>query len=204
MFALPELPYVYNALEPFINEETMRVHHNGHHAAYVKNLNDILSGKTEFLNMEIKELLQSLDKVPGEIRTKVKNNAGGHFHHLFFWQIMKPNGGGEPEGNLLSLINDNFKDFGSFKEKFKDSALSLFGSGWTWLVVDKNNNLEIVNLPNQDSPVSIGKKPIFTIDLWEHAYYLKYKNKRADFIDAFWNVVNWDQIEKNLNLQLSK
>ena len=200
MFTLPELPYPYNALEPFIDEETMHVHHDGHHATYVKNLNDALSGHDEFLNMDLKDLLKSLDKVPEGIRTKVKNNAGGHFHHSFFWEILKPNppaGGEEPKGRLLELISKNFGDFNSFKEKFKDSALSLFGSGWTWLVLDQNGGLAIKNYPNQDSPISVGKAPIYVIDLWEHAYYLKYKNKRADFIDAFWNVVNWEQAEKN-------
>ncbi|OGH08125.1 MAG: superoxide dismutase [Candidatus Levybacteria bacterium RBG_16_35_11] len=199
MYALPDLPYSYNALEPFIDEQTMHVHHDGHHATYVKNLNDVLSGHNELLNIDTKELLKSLDKVPEEIRTKVKNNAGGHFHHSFFWRIIKPNGGGEPKGRLLELISKNFKDFNSFKEKFKDSALSLFGSGWTWLIVNPDGKLEILNLPNQDSPISVDKTPVFTIDLWEHAYYLKYKNKRADFIDAFWNIVNWEQAEKNLN-----
>jgi superoxide dismutase, Fe-Mn family len=201
MFILPDLPYEYNGLEPFIDEETLHFHHDGHHATYVKNLNDALVGQDELLKMDVKDLLMQLDKVPENIRTKVKNNAGGHYHHSFFWKIMK-NGGGEPTGQLLELINKNFTDFNSFKEKFKESALSVFGSGWTWLVLDENKNLVILNTPNQDSPVSINKAPVFTIDLWEHAYYLKYKNKRADFIDAFWSVVNWDQAELNLQESL--
>jgi superoxide dismutase, Fe-Mn family len=199
MFILPELPYTYNALEPFIDEETMHVHHDGHHATYVKNLNDVLIGHDEFLNMDIEELLRSLDKVPEDIRTKVKNNAGGHFHHSLFWTIMKQGGGGEPTGEISKLINEAFGDFKSFKEKFNTSALGLFGSGWTWLILD-DGKLVIENTPNQDSPISAGKYPLFAIDLWEHAYYLKYKNKRVDFIEAWWNVINWGEIEKRLQL----
>ena len=195
MFTLPELPYSYNALEPFIDEETMRVHHDGHHAAYVKNLNDVLVGHDDFLNMDIENLLKSLNKVPEDIRTKVKNNAGGHFHHSFFWTILKQNGGGKPTGKLLEAINSKFGDFDKFKEKFTASALGLFGSGWTWLVLD-GQELEIASIPNQDSPISLGHTPIFAIDLWEHAYYLKYKNKRADYINAWWNTVSWEEIER--------
>jgi len=198
MFTLPELPYEYDALEPFIDEETMRVHHDGHHLAYVKNLNDALVGHDEFLNMDIESLLKLLDKVPEDIRTKVKNNAGGHFHHSFFWTILKQNGGGKPNGKLLEAINKKFGGFDLFKEKFTQSALSLFGSGWTWLVLNAQE-LEITNIINQDSPVSIGHTPLFTIDLWEHAYYLKYKNKRVDYITAFWNVVNWEEIERRFD-----
>jgi superoxide dismutase, Fe-Mn family len=197
MFKLPELPFKYNALEPFIDEETMHFHHDGHHAAYVKNLNDALVGNENFLKMDIEELLRSLNKVPEDIKTKVKNNAGGHFHHSFFWNIIGPGGGGEPLGKFSELINKTFGDFNSFKEKFSQSALSLFGSGWTWLLLD-NRNLIIENTPNQDSPISVGKIPLFTIDLWEHAYYLKYKNKRIDYINAFWNVVNWKKAEELL------
>jgi Fe-Mn family superoxide dismutase len=199
MFTLPELPYKYDSLEPFVDEETMRVHHDGHHATYVKNLNDALAGHNEFLNMEIEKLLKSLDKVPEDIRTKVKNNAGGHYHHSLFWTIMKPVGGGEPKGELQELINKTFGDFNSFKDKFNTSALGLFGSGWTWLVLDKGN-ISIENLPNQDSPISGGKYPLFAVDLWEHAYYLKYKNKRVDYINAWWNVINWDELEKRLQI----
>jgi len=198
MFTLPELPYEYDALEPFIDEETMRVHHDGHHLAYVKNLNDALVGHDEFLNMDIESLLKLLDKVPEDIRTKVKNNAGGYFHHSFFWTILKQNGGGKPNGKLLEAINKKFGSFDLFKEKFTQSALSLFGSGWTWLVLNAQE-LEITNIINQDSPVSIGHTPLFTIDLWEHAYYLKYKNKRVDYITAFWNVVNWEEIERRFD-----
>jgi superoxide dismutase, Fe-Mn family len=202
MFVLPELPYTYNALEPFIDEETMHVHHDGHHAIYVKNLNDVLTGHDEFLNMDIEELLRSLDKIPEDIRTKVKNNAGGHFHHSLFWTIMKQGGGGEPTGEVSKLINETFGDFNSFKEKFNTSALGVFGSGWTWLLLD-DGELSIENTSNQDSPISVGKYPLFAIDLWEHAYYLKYKNKRADFIEAWWNVINWDEVEKRFNKRRS-
>lgn len=194
MFTLPELPFAYDSLEPFIDEETMRVHHDGHHATYVKNLNDILTNQEEFLNMDIEELLQSLDKIPEDIRTKVKNNAGGHFHHSFFWTILGK-GKNIPEGVLLEEINKTFGSFEDFKEKFKTSALAVFGSGYTWLVL-KDGKLEIINTANQDSPITSGFTPIFTIDVWEHAYYLKYKNKRTDYIDVFWNVVNWNMIEK--------
>jgi superoxide dismutase, Fe-Mn family len=203
MFELRELPYTYNFLEPFIDEETMRVHHDGHHAAYVKNLNDVLSGHDNFLKMDVEGLLKSLDKVPEEIKTKVKNNAGGHFHHSFFWTILRPNGGGEPKGQLKELIDKTFGDFNSFKEKFNQSALSLFGSGWTWLLLD-GEKLVIESTLNQDSPISFGKIPLFTIDLWEHAYYLKYKNKRVDYVNNFWNVINWSKAEELLIASLEK
>lgn len=194
MFTVPDLPYEYDALEPFIDEETMYVHHDGHHATYVKNLNDALAGHDKFLNMNVEELLRSLNQVPEDIRTKVKNNAGGHYHHSLFWPIMKPDGG-EPKGQLMEKLNQEFGDFNSFKEKFNQSAAALFGSGWTWLIVE-NNNLSIVNTPNQGSPVSSGQQIILGNDMWEHAYYLKYKNKRVDYIQAWWNVVNWDEAER--------
>lgn len=194
MFELPDLPYEYNALEPFIDEETMHVHHDGHHATYIKNLNDALIGHDEFLSMNLEELLKSLDQVPEDIRIKVKNNAGGHYHHSIFWPMMK-SGGGEPSGQLLIAINETFGNFDTFKEEFSKSAIGVFGSGWTWLV-ENNGKLAIVNTLNQDSPISVGKYPILGIDVWEHAYYLKYKNKRADYIQAWWNVVNWDEAER--------
>ncbi|MDD2823209.1 MAG: superoxide dismutase [Candidatus Daviesbacteria bacterium] len=199
MFNLPDLPFEYSALEPFIDEETMRVHHDGHHATYVKNLNEALEGQTELLNMDIKDLLKSLDQVPEDIRTKVKNNAGGHFHHSFLWTILGSGEKEQPEGKLSEKISSVYGDFEKFKEEFKNSALKVFGSGYTWLVVNEKGNLEITNTPNQDSPISVGQIPIFTIDVWEHAYYLKYKNKRADYIDAFWNVINWEKVEEYFN-----
>lgn len=197
MFELPELPFDYNSLEPFIDGETMHVHHDGHHATYVKNLNDVLSDHKEFLNMDIEKLLRSLDEIPEQIRTKVKNNAGGHFHHSIFWTMLGK-GKDKPTGQLLEEINNTFENFESFKEKFSSSALGVFGSGWTWLVWNEGK-LEIINTPNQDSPISVGKYPILTLDLWEHAYYLKYKNKRADYIEAFWDVLNWDEAEKRFD-----
>lgn len=199
MFELPPLPYDYNALEPYVDEETMHVHHDGHHAAYVKNLNDALEGHEDLLNMDVEELLRSLDKVPEEIRTKIKNNAGGHYHHSLFWTIMK-SGGSEPSGKILETINQTFEDFNTFKTKFNDSGKNLFGSGWTWLVWDQGK-LSIINTPNQDSPVSNGQFIILGNDLWEHAYYLKYKNKRADYLEAWWNVVNWNEVDKRFQLR---
>lgn len=194
MFKLPDLPYSYNSLEPFIDEETMHVHHDGHHATYVKNLNDVLEGHEDFLNMEVEELLKKLDQVPPEIRTKVTNNAGGHYHHSLFWTMLKPSGS-KPSGKLLAKINQTFGSFEAFQAQFTQKALILFGSGWTWLVIN-DGKLEIMSTSNQDSPISRGQFPLIGIDLWEHAYYLKYKNKRADFIDAWWNVANWDGAEK--------
>jgi Fe-Mn family superoxide dismutase len=195
MFQLPDLPYDYNALEHYIDEETMHIHHDGHHATYVKNLNEALAGHDEFLNMDVEELLKSLDKVPEDIRTKVKNNAGGHYHHSIFWPIMKQNGGGQPSGKLAEAIEQNFGSFQEFQSQFNKSGLALFGSGWTWLVLD-GGQLEIVNTPNQNSPISVGQTIILGNDVWEHAYYLKYKNKRADYLDVWWNVVNWDEAER--------
>lgn len=194
MFQLPPLPFLYNALEPFVDEETMHIHHDGHHATYVKNLNEALEGHNDFLNMDLEELLKSLDKVPEQIRTKVKNNAGGHYHHSIFWTILAPTGK-QPSGQIWDAINKNFGSFDAFKEKFNASASDVFGSGWAWLIVDQGK-LEIIKTSNQDSPLSIGKQPILTLDLWEHAYYLKYKNKRAEWINAFWNIINWDEVQK--------
>lgn len=197
MFTLPDLPYSYNNLEPFIDEETMKVHHAGHHATYVNNLNNALKDQDEFLNIDIETLLKSLDKVPENIRAKVKNNAGGHYHHSIFWTMLAKQKTKEPAGQLLDTINKTFGSFRAFKEEFNKSALTLFGSGWVWLVL-KDQKLMIENLPNQDSPISQEKYPLLALDFWEHAYYLKYKNKRADYIEAWWNVVNWETVEKRL------
>lgn len=198
MFTFPGLPYAYNSLEPFIDEETMHIHHDGHHATYVKNLNNALEGHDSFLNMEIEELLKSLGQLPKEIYSKVRNNAGGHYHHSLFWTMLKINNGTTPQGQLLEAINQTFSSFQAFQEQFNHSALSVFGSGWTWLVLDQGK-LTITNTPNQDSPISQDQPPILTLDLWEHAYYLKYKNKRADYIQAFWNIVNWEEIQKRFD-----
>ncbi len=195
MFTVPDLPYDYSSLEPFIDTETMHIHHDKHHAAYVKNLNDALAGKDDFLALDVNELLKNLDKVPEDLRTKVKNNAGGHANHSLFWTLMAANAGGEPEGKLADEIKSTFGSFAEFQEKFSATGLGRFGSGWVWLVKD-GGKLSIIDTPNQDSPVSEGKSSLLALDVWEHAYYLKYKNMRVDYIKAFWNVVNWREVEK--------
>ncbi len=196
MFTLPDLSYDYKALEPYIDEETMHLHHDKHHAAYVKNVNDALAGHDDLLNMPIEELIQTLNKVPEDVRTKVRNNGGGHANHSMFWQIMAPasNAATQPTNKLSDTINQTFGDFATFQEKFTASATGRFGSGWAWLVV-KDGKLEILDTPNQDSPLMDSKgTPILCLDVWEHAYYLKYKNVRADYIKAFWNIVNWPEV----------
>ncbi len=196
MFTLPELPYEYNALEPYIDEETMQLHHDKHHATYVKNLNDALSGHDDLLGMEVEELIQHLDKVPEDVRTKVRNNGGGHANHSMFWQIMQPEAAVEPSGEVFEAINSTYGDFTSFQEKFAAAGANRFGSGWVWLVV-KDGKLEIVDTPNQDSPLMDGKgTPILCLDVWEHAYYLKYQNVRADYIKQWWSVVNWTKVNE--------
>lgn len=195
MFTLPDLPYDYNALEPYIDEQTMRIHHDKHHGVYVSNLNDALKDHPGLLNMGITELIKSLDKVPEEIRTKVRNNGGGHANHSLFWEIMAPSGkggGGMPEGKLADTINSTFGSLDSFKEKFTSSGTGRFGSGWAWLVAD-GGKLAIMDTPNQDTPLAEGKTLILGLDVWEHAYYLKYQNRRAEYIEAWWNVVNWQK-----------
>lgn len=199
MFTLPDLPYDYSALEPFIDTETMHLHHDKHHAAYVKNLNEALVGHDGLLDLRVEKILSDLSKVPEEIRTKVKNNGGGHANHSMFWEIMcPPSDSSKPNGALETAINSAFGDFPTFQEKFASIALARFGSGWAWLIAD-DHGLSIVDTQNQDSPVSVGKIPILLIDVWEHAYYLKYKNMRADYIKAWWNVVNWKEVERRFN-----
>lgn len=197
MFTLPDLPYDYKALEPFIDEETMHIHHDKHHAAYVKNLNDALAGYDNFSNMELTDLLKNFDKVPEEVRQKVKNNAGGVANHNLFWEVMCPASESKApvEGKLYDAITSSFESIEGFKEKFTAAALGRFGSGWAWLVVD-NGKLAIIDTPNQDSPVTDGKTPLLLLDVWEHAYYLKYKNIRADYVNAWWNIVNWKKVEE--------
>lgn len=195
MFTLPDLSYPYNALEPYIDEKTMKIHHDLHHGTYVKNVNDTLAGNEELLTMDVEDLLKNLTKVPETIRTKVRNNAGGHANHSLFWTIMAPNAGGEPSGELSKMIKSTFGDFTSFKEKFSMAAMGRFGSGWVWLVVD-HGKLTIMDTPNQDSPLMEGKTPILGLDVWEHAYYLKYQNRRVEYIGAWWNVVNWKEVER--------
>lgn len=198
VFKLPELKYSYNALEPHIDALTMETHHSKHHKAYVDNLNKALEGHAKSQEMDIEEILKSLTELPEEIRTAVRNNGGGHYNHTLFWEFMSPDGGGKPEGELANKIDEDLGGFDKFKEDFKKAALGQFGSGWAWLV-QNNGRLEIVSTPNQDNPISQGKIPILGIDVWEHAYYLKYKNLRGDYVDAWWNVVNWKKVEEIFN-----
>lgn len=195
MYTLPDLPYNYNALEPYIDEQTMRLHHDLHHGTYVKNLNDVLTGHDELMNMSAEMLISNLDKVPEDIRTKVRNNAGQHANHSLFWTIMGPQAVREPQGTLLEAINRDLGGFQTFKEEFSKAAVGLFGSGWIWLSID-NNKLTISTTPNGDSPLMTGSTPVLNLDVWEHAYYLKYQNKRKDYTEAWWNVVNWEEAAK--------
>ncbi|EGP4820350.1 TPA: superoxide dismutase [Enterococcus faecium] len=194
-YTLPDLPYAYDALEPYIDEETMHLHHDKHHNTYVTNLNAAIEKYPELGEKTIEELLSDMDAIPTDIKTAVRNNGGGHANHSFFWEIMAPNAGGEPTGEIKEAINEAFGDFSSFKEEFKKAAAGRFGSGWAWLVME-NGKLAITSTANQDSPLMEGKTPILGLDVWEHAYYLKYKNVRPDYIVAFWNVINWDEVNK--------
>ena len=195
-YEVPDLPYDYGALEPHIDEQTMRVHHAKHHQAYVDKANAALEG-TEWADKDVNEVLQNPDQLPDDKRTAVRNNGGGHSNHSFFWEIMSPDGGGEPDGDLASAINDKFGDFDSFKEDFKLAGVNRFGSGWAWLIHD-GTGLQVISTANQDSPLMEGKKVILGVDVWEHAYYLKYQNRRPDYLDAWWNVVNWAEVNKRL------
>ena len=191
-FSVPDLPYDYDALEPHIDEATMRVHHDKHHQAYVDKANGALEG-TEWADREVEDVLQNLDSLPADKQGPVRNNGGGHYNHSLFWQMLSPDGGGAPSGDLGAAIDSAFGSFDEFKTKFKEAGIGQFGSGWAWLVKD-GDGVAIVKTPNQDSPISDGKTPLLGCDVWEHAYYLKYQNKRPDYIDAFWNVVNWDYV----------
>lgn len=195
-YQLPELPYAYDALVPHIDEETMYLHYEKHHNTYVNNLNAAIEKHPEFGTKTIEELVAVINEVPEDIRTAVRNNGGGHANHSFFWKIMSPNGGGEPVGELKAAIDETFGSFDEFKAQFKAAAAARFGSGWAWLVVD-NGNLAIMSTANQDNPLMEGKTPVFGLDVWEHAYYLKYHNVRPNYIDAFWNIVNWEQANEN-------
>ncbi|MCM0647985.1 superoxide dismutase [Clostridium swellfunianum] len=195
VFKLPELSYSYDALEPYIDAQTMTIHHQKHHAAYVDNLNKALSKYPQFTGKSLEYLLSNLDSLPSDIKEAVRNNGGGHYNHSLFWSIMGKDKGGEPNGKLKADIIKNFGSFENFKKDFKAAALGQFGSGWAWLIKDKDK-LKIISTPNQDSPMMIGITPIMGLDVWEHAYYLKYQNKRGDYIDNWWNVINWDEIEK--------
>ncbi len=194
-FEVPPLPYDYNALEPYIDTQTMQLHHDKHHAAYVNNLNNAVNN-TDFASKNVDDLLRNINDVPQNVRTAVQNNAGGHSNHSMFWAIMKPNGGGEPTGALASAIQQTFGSFDQFKAAFNDAGVKRFGSGWTWLVLDQSGKLSVISTANQDSPLMNGQYPVMGNDVWEHAYYLKYQNRRPDYLAAWWNVVNWDEIAR--------
>ena len=195
-FELPELPYAKDALEPTIDAKTMELHHDKHHAGYTRKLNAAIEG-TEWESKSIEEILQNLDSLPADKQTAVRNNGGGYANHKLFWEIMSPDGGGEPEGDLASAINSAFGSFDAFKEQLEGAGAGQFGSGWAWLVVDGSGNLKITSTPNQDTPVMDGETPILGVDVWEHAYYLNYKNNRGDYLKNWWNVVNWDVVAEN-------
>ena len=193
-FELPPLPYDYSALEPYIDTQTMQIHHDKHHQAYITNVNNALQGHDQLASMSVDDLLRNINQVPESIRTAVQNNAGGHSNHSMFWNIMTPNGGGEPTGNLASAIQQAFGSFDAFKTAFNDAGTKRFGSGWAWLVLDTNGKLQVISTANQDSPLMSGMYPVMGNDVWEHAYYLKYQNRRPEYLNAWWNVVNWDAI----------
>lgn len=197
-FSLPPLPYAPDALEPHIDKATMELHHGKHHATYVTNVNKALESAPELANKSIEELLKDLNAIPENIRTAVRNNGGGHANHSLFWNLLSPNGGGEPKGEVESVISSNFGSFDTFKEKFNAAATGRFGSGWAWLVKDGSGKFEITSTANQDNPLMEGKKGVLGLDVWEHAYYLKYQNRRPEYIAAFWNVVNWDEVNNQL------
>lgn len=192
-FELPDLPYAHNALEPHIDARTMEIHHGKHHAGYASKLNAALEGHSDLQGKSIEELLAMLDQLPADIKGAVRNNGGGYANHNLFWTVMSPNGGGAPSGELADAINSAFGSFDAFKEKFAAAAAGQFGSGWAWLIVD-GGGVAVTSTPNQDTPLMEGKTPILGLDVWEHAYYLNYQNRRPDYIEAFWNVVNWDEV----------
>lgn len=201
-FKLPELDYAYDALEPNIDAQTMEIHHSKHHQGYVNNANKALEGEEKFKDMSPKEVLENLDQVPENKRMAVINNVGGVYNHNIFWKMMSPDGGGKPKRELSKKIDEDLGGFDKFKESFNKAAATRFGSGWAWLVLE-DGKLSVTSTPNQNNPVSEGKFPVMGLDVWEHAYYLKYQNKRPDYIEAFWNVINWDEVEKRFN-QASK
>jgi Fe-Mn family superoxide dismutase len=194
-FTLPELPYSHDALEPHIDARTMEIHHQKHHGTYVSKLNEALAKHSQWQGKSIEEVLRSIDQIPEDIRTAVRNNGGGHANHSLFWEIMGPNAGGEPTGGVGDAIRSAFGEFSSFRDKFAAAAAGRFGSGWVWLVAS-GNGVELIDLPNQDSPLMQGRTPILGLDVWEHAYYLNYQNRRPDYVKAWWNVVNWGAVEQ--------
>jgi superoxide dismutase, Fe-Mn family len=198
-FTLPPLPYPADALEPHIDKTTMEIHHDKHHGAYVTNLNKALESAPDLANKSVEDLLSNnCAAVPDAIRTAVRNNGGGHANHSLFWNLMSKNGGGAPKGEIQNIITSKFTSFEAFKEKLTAAAMGRFGSGWAWLVKSSSGQFEVISTANQDSPLMEGKKPILGLDVWEHAYYLKYQNRRADYVTAWWNLVNWDEVNKQL------
>ncbi|GAB6085714.1 superoxide dismutase [Alkaliphilus crotonatoxidans] len=195
-YKLPQLDYAYDSLEPHIDAATMEIHHTKHHQAYINNLNAALEPYPELQGKDIEELLQSLDQLPKEIQQAVRNNGGGYYNHNLFWKVMGPHGGGLPKGQLLEEINQTFGSFDQFKELFNKAAATRFGSGWAWLIINASGKLEVVSSPNQDSPIMEGKRILLGLDVWEHAYYLNYQNRRPDYISAWWNVVNWNYVNE--------
>ncbi len=197
-FKLPELDYAYDALEPHIDARTMEIHHSKHHQGYVNNANKALESQGKFKDMDVREVLEKLDELPEDLRVPVMNNAGGHYNHSIFWKVMSPQGGGKPSGELAKRIEEDLGGFEEFKEEFNKAAATRFGSGWAWLVIE-DGKLSVMSTPNQNNPITEGKYPLLGLDVWEHAYYLKYQNKRPDYIEAWWNLVNWDEVEKRFN-----
>ena len=196
-FELPKLQYAYDALEPHIDAMTMEIHHSKHHAAYINNLNKALEPYIDLQTKELEELVKELNSLPESIRTAVQNNGGGHYNHTFFWKLLTPNSSKSHEGPLADALNKEFGNFENFKMEFNKAAMGRFGSGWAWLIMDSNKNLSVVSTPNQDNPLMGGFVPVLGLDVWEHAYYLKYQNRRADYVNAFWEVVNWIQVQIN-------
>ncbi len=193
-FELPPLPYAYNALEPHVDEQTMRIHHDKHHGTYVTNLNKALESAPDLSKKTVEALLTDLDAVPENIRMAVRNNGGGHYNHTMFWEIMKPGGGSSPGGGLAAAITAALGSLDKMKEAINSAGAGRFGSGWAWLVIDKDGKLAVTSTPNQDTPLAAGQKPVMGVDVWEHAYYLKYQNRRADYLQAWWNTVNWAEV----------
>jgi len=200
---VPELPYAFDALEPYIDAKTMEIHHGKHHQAYVTNLNNALEGHSALHDRPVEDLIADLGSVPDAIRTAVRNNGGGHANHTLFWSIMKKGGGGDPTGGVADVIISNFGSFDDFKKQFSQAGITRFGSGWAWLAVDGSGKFSVESTPNQDSPLMDGRTPILGLDVWEHAYYLNYQNRRPDYVEAWWNVIDWDAVNDRLKAALS-
>jgi len=198
-FELPPLPYAFNALEPVIDVRTMEIHHDKHHAAYVTNLNNALKDHSDFHTKSIEDILRNINTVPEAVRTAVRNNGGGHYNHTLFWELLQPGGRDMPTGALADGINETFGSFDAFKEKFSQAGITRFGSGWAWLVLDGSRKLQVYSTANQDSPLMDGHVPVLGLDVWEHAYYLQYQNRRPDYIKAFWSVINWDVVNQKFS-----